>query len=235
MKLIFLGLIFFFKLSFAAQFSNQYMSFELPTGWECQLEGAEYVCQSENQNRRKEAIIILAAKVRSEQDSLDQYLAYLKTAKSYKVPGGKSLVSEPKYAKMTSINAHRWIDALHLASEVPGFYTRYLATVKSDLGIAITFSVAKDLYRSYQAVFDKVVASLRVYRRKNVELSDADLKGSQGSLGNPNFIPDQLNPNIGGAASGKRRTGSDGDSDFLLYLLIAGVLGAVFILKKKKG
>lgn len=220
---------------FSAQFANQYMSFELPLGWECELEGSEYVCQSDHGDRRKEAIIILAAKVRAAQDSLDGYLAYLKKTKSYKVPGGKTLVSEPKYAKMVTVNAHRWIDSLHLASEVPGFYTRYLATVKSDLGVAITFSVAKDLYRNYQGVFDKVVKSLRVYRRKNVKLSDVDIKGgSGGSLGDPNFVPDQLNPNLGSGARAKRKTSSSGGDDLFLYLIFGAIALGVIILKKKK-
>ena len=234
MKLIMFALISSFSI-FGAQFSNQYMSFELPLGWECQLEGSEYVCQSDNGDRRKEAIIILAAKVRSDQDSLDLYKDYLKKEKSYKVPGGKSLVSEPKYAKMTAVNGHSWIDALHLASEVPGFYTRYLATVKSDLGIAITFSVAKDLYRNYQGVFDKVVSSLRVFRRKNVNLSDVDLAGNQGSLGDPDFVPDQSALNLGSRSGKKRRTSSGGDDDFMLYLLIALAAGAFWFIKKKKG
>ena len=233
MKILITILLSSFSL-YAAQFSNQYMSFELPLGWECQLEGSEYVCQSDNGDRRKEAIIILAAKVRSEQDSLDQYQDYLQKEKSYKVPGGKSLVSEPKYAKMTSVNGHSWIDALHLASEVPGFYTRYLATVKSDLGIAITFSVAKDLYRNYQAVFDKVVASLRVFRRRNVNLSDVDLAGNQGSLADPNFVPDQSALNLGARGTKKRSNSSGSDDNFMLYLLIGLVAAAFYFIKKKK-
>lgn len=234
MKLIMFALVSSFSI-FGAQFSNQYMSFELPLGWECQLEGSEYVCQSDNGDRRKEAIIILAAKVRSDQDSLDLYKDYLKKEKSYKVPGGKSLVSEPKYAKMSPVNGHTWIDALHLASEVPGFYTRYLATVKSDLGIAVTFSVAKDLYRNYQAVFDKVVSSLRVFRRKNVNLSDVDLQGNQGSLGDPNFVPDNSALNLGNRSGKKRRNSSSGDDDYMLYLLIALAGAAFWFIKKKKG
>src|SRR6478672_9385740 len=121
--------------AFSKSFSSKYCQFELPSGWECALEGSEYVCQSENADRKKEAIIILAAKIRGEQDNLDEYMAYLKKTKEYNLPGGKKQVSEPRNTKMTRINDHQWVDALHLASEVPGFYTRYLATVKEDLGV----------------------------------------------------------------------------------------------------
>ena len=82
-------------------------------------------------------------------------MSYLKQRKTFTLPGGRTQVSEPKTAKMNNVNNHRWVDSLHLASEVPGFYTRYLATVKEDLGVAVTFSVAKDFYASYQPVFDK--------------------------------------------------------------------------------
>ena len=57
---------------YAKSFTSQYCEFELPPGWECALEGTEWVCQSSNKDRKKEAIIILAAKIRGSQDSLDQ-------------------------------------------------------------------------------------------------------------------------------------------------------------------
>ena len=41
--------------SFGKRFSNQYTEFELPTGWSCALEGTEWVCQSSDSNRKKEA------------------------------------------------------------------------------------------------------------------------------------------------------------------------------------
>src|SRR5690554_3587394 len=81
--------------AYAKSFSNEYVQFELPTGWECAIEGSEWVCQSENEDRRKEAIIILAAKYRGPQDSLEEYQAYLKTDKTYQLPGGKMQRSEP--------------------------------------------------------------------------------------------------------------------------------------------
>ena len=69
--------------SFAKKFSSKYCEFELPPGWECALEGTEYVCQSENADRKKESIIILAAKIRGEQDNLDEYMTYLKKGKEF--------------------------------------------------------------------------------------------------------------------------------------------------------
>ena len=42
--------------TFAKKFSNGYIEFELPPKWQCVIEGSEWVCQSENADRKKEAI-----------------------------------------------------------------------------------------------------------------------------------------------------------------------------------
>jgi hypothetical protein len=223
----------------AKRFSSKYVEFELPSGWECALEGSEYVCQSENADRKKESIIILAAKIRGEQDNLDEYMAYLKKNKSYNLPGGKQQVSEPKSTKLSTINDQRWVDALHLASEVPGFYTRYLATVKEDLGVAVTFSVTKDLYSSYQPIMDKLVSTLRVFRQKKTS-NLADLRS--GNSEDPNFADATFNPNTAmdlQANRTKKRGAGDGENDDMMMIIGLIVVGSVVMLilkgKKKKG
>lgn len=223
----------------AKRFASKYCEFELPSGWECALEGSEYVCQSENADRKKESIIILAAKVRGEQDNLDEYMAYLKKSKEYNLPGGKKQVSEPKNTKMSRINDQQWVDALHLASEVPGFYTRYLATVKEDLGVAVTFSVTKDLYNEYLPIIEKLISTLRVFRQKaNTDLSSL----RSGKSEDPNFSDATFNPNTAldiQVTKTKKRTANSGGNQDMLLIIVLVVVGAVVMLilkgKKKKG
>ncbi|MBF0206027.1 MAG: hypothetical protein HQK53_03980 [Oligoflexia bacterium] len=223
---------------YAKRFANEYTEFELPPGWECALEGSEWVCQSDNVDRKKEAIIILVAKIRGEQDTLEQYLAYLKQTKTYTLPGGRAQVSEPKYAKQAGINDHQWIDALHLASEVPGFYTRYLATTKEDLGVAVTFSVGKDFYDSYQGVFDKVIASLRVFRQKQVKLPGYVRKQEDGLFDSSTLPEAKDSFRIDGKKNkeeGIKKKGDDGSTMLILALLVAAVVGFIIIKKRKGG
>lgn len=218
---------------FAKRFSNQYCEFELPNGWQCALEGSEYVCQSENESSKKEAIIILAAKRRGEQDSMDEYNAYLKKTKNYTLPGGKTQISEPKYTKMSTVNGHQWVDALHLASEVPGFYTRYLATVKEDLGVAVTFSVTRDMYTQYQSIFDGVVASLRVFRQAQDKGQNINLGAADSNLADTTFIPDGDRVDIGVQKTQERQKSEGGDSTMLIAILGAVAVG--FVIMKAKG
>lgn len=227
-------LIVFSSSVFAKRFSSKYCEFELPSGWECALEGSEYVCQSENADRKKESIIILAAKIRGEQDSLDEYMAYLKKSKEYNLPGGKKQISEPKNTKLTNINDQQWVDALHLASEVPGFYTRYLATVKEDLGVAVTFSVTKDLYASYQPIIDKLVSTLKVFRQRKTDLSAL----RSGKTEDTTFENTTFNPNSAAdlqVNKTQKRKEDSGDDDLMLIIAVI-VLGAVImiILKNRK-
>lgn len=222
--------------STAKTFTSQFTEFELPNGWECALEGSEWVCQSENKERKKEAIIILAAKFRGEQDTLDAYQAYLKEAKTFQLPGGKSQVSEPKSITVRRINNHQWVDALHLASEVPGFYTRYTATVKDNLGIAVTFSVAKDHYDTYRDIFEKIIATLKVLDQKtagNMQL--ADRKAEDVEVGGD--IIDGSSPKVD--ISQQKRQGDGGflDGEGGTYLIIGAIVVVLLVLlrmRKKK-
>ncbi len=222
---------------FAKTFSSQFSEFELPNGWECALEGSEWVCQSENKDRKKEAIIILAAKYRGEQDSLDEYQAYLKAPKSFTLPGGKTQISEAKSVTVREINGQRWVDSLHLASEVPGFYTRYLATVKDSLGIAVTFSVAKDHYDSYQDIFEKIIATLKVFDQKSNAHQVGGIKKEEGTLiEDGTFIPDQgQNADISMQKKNKGGSGADETTTLIGIIAVAAIAFFLIKMRKKKG
>ena len=219
----------------AKRFANGYTEFELPVGWECFLEGSEYVCQSENEDRKKEAIIILAAKKRGPQDTLVEYQKYLSQPRVYTLPGNKKQVSEAKNVTTKTINNHRWVDSLHLASEVPGFYTRYLATVKAGIGVAVTFSVTKSMYDAYKGIFDNVIASMRVFAQENQNLSGIRLgkKNAGDSFADATFDNQDEAFDLNVPTVRKKKSESGGSNDFL-FLVIIGVVAVLVILKLKK-
>lgn len=155
----------------AARFANQFVEFEIPPQWNCTLEGAEWVCQSSDEGKKRDAVIILAAKLKGPQDSLDQYLEYLKNPKTFKSVQGRPVKSDPKYAKTINLNGQAWVDALHLESEVPGFYTRYLATIKQDIGVLVTYSINKTKYQNYLEPFENMVRTLRVFRKMGAPIN----------------------------------------------------------------
>jgi len=223
----------------AALFANQFLEFELPAQWQCTLEGAEWVCQSTDEAKKRDAIIILAAKLKGDQDSLDQYLDYLKSPKSYTSVSGKPIKSEVKFARDMKVKAHSWVDSLHIESEIPGFLTRYLATVKMDIAVLVTFSVNRDKYSQYQADIENLVNSLKVFRKagglnarpQNSNLFDTNSARIGGSGVNVGTIfgggPDSNDQNV--------RPKPKKKDDTLLYILIAAAVGiGIFVLKKKR-
>ena len=235
-----LALAIFFSLStsHAAKFANQFVEFELPTNWVCLLEGAEWVCQNQQDaTKKKDAIIILAAKIQGDQDTLDQYAAYLKNPKVYTTPQGKSVSSTVRYSQNKTIQDQSWVDALHLESEIPGFYTRYLATVKDGIGVLVTYSVNKNKYQDYASMFEAMVKSLKAFRREgglNAAPANSDL--FKNTKVPSNLSSDSVFGDIKGAGDGQQKPKSSPlDSDLILYggAAVVGLL-LIGILKKIK-
>jgi hypothetical protein len=225
----------------AEKFTNQFIEFEKPANWNCVLEGAEFVCQSNDPAKKKEAIIVFAAKLKGDQDNLKQYLDYLNAPKSYQSVTGKAVVSEKKIAKNTNIKEHPWVDALHLESEIPGYYTRYFATVYEDIGVLVTYSVAKNQYQDYTKLFEPMVNTLRVFRKKGpINVVGGPTNGlpqvnvGQHMGGDPLF-PDQPAAPAEKVGSTKGTGEDDGGMLPLLLLVVVGAGAFIYIRKKRQG
>lgn len=77
----------------AVTFANTFVRFEMPARWRCDLEGTTWVCQSWDDKRQRDALIVLAAKHAGESDGLAQYEAYLRQPRQSTDPDGKPMVS----------------------------------------------------------------------------------------------------------------------------------------------
>jgi len=221
----------------AAKFANQFVEFEMPPQWQCALEGAEWVCQNSDPSKKRDAIIILAAKLKGDQDSLDQYLGYLKKPKSYTSIKGKPVKSEMKYAKIARYQDQTWVDSLHLESEWPSYYTRYLGTIKKDIAVLVTYSIHKGKYQSYLKDFEALVNTLRVFRRAGgINAQPANKKmfvevPSQVTAGNL-FGDVGLQGDDEGAVGNTQAKKKD---DLLFYLVLGGLLIGFIIWRRRRG
>jgi len=224
----------------ANRFANQFVSFELPAQWQCVLEGAEWVCQSLDETKKRDAIIIMAAKLKGDQDTLDQYLNHLLQPKVYQSVSNQPVKSEVRYAKYNKYNNHTWVDSLHLESEIPGFYTRYFATIKEDIGVLVTFSVEKDKYSTYQADIQNLVDTIQVFRRPG--LNALPQEGSLFNRGSGSFSvggagsappPSSVFPDTVPAERRPDPSPQKSDDSLFFILIIAGAV-ILFIIWKKR-
>src|SRR5579862_2130819 len=153
--------------SHAMKFSNSFTEFELPAGWTCTLGETTWSCQTSDENNQGDAVMIFAAKRKSEGDTLPNIQTFLEKPRQIKNEAGQEIASKPNYVKTSSLNGQVWVDALHIDSELPGYYTRYMATIRDDIVVLITYSIEKSKYESYVPQFDTLVHSVKVFKSNN--------------------------------------------------------------------
>lgn len=222
----------------AKLFRNAYIAFEMPETWRCNLEVTEWVCRSEQGKESKEAIIILTAKEVGPTDTFPFYEQHLNKPITIQTRGGGKADSQIVYKpKNVSINDQPWIDGLHLGSEVPNYFTRYLATIKDRIAVLVTLSAHKNYYDRYSNEFFKTVMSLRVIATKDL-LSKPDMGGVRGA--GEVMGPGTFGPLIGGdviddglEGGGGKKGGGKGPLIFIA-LGIAGIGVALYLRKRRK-
>ena len=129
----------------AMEFRSSYLRFELPDGWTCRLEVTEFVCSPPlAAGEKASSIMIFTAKEEGPDDSFTEYRKHLESEGEKRGPGG--VIKPPTIMR---IGDTLWIDATISGSEIPNYYTRYLATVKNGIALLVTFS-------AHSSVFDQL-------------------------------------------------------------------------------
>lgn len=221
----------------AKVFRNAYISFEMPETWRCNLEVTEWVCRSDQGKESKEAIIILTAKEVGPTDTFPLYEQHLNNPITIQTRGGGRATSQVVYkAKNVSIHEQPWMDGLHLGSEVPNYFTRYLATIKDRIAVLVTLSAHKNYYDRYSNEFFKTVMSLRVIATKELLArpgGESGVRGSGEQLGwgtQGAHIGDALDDGLGGEGS----SGKGGKAGLIVIALALAGIGTALYLRKKR-
>jgi len=216
----------------AAIFKNEYVSFELADRWRCTFEQTEWICRT-NEQGTSEAIIILTAKQVGPQDTLDAYQSFLKQPRKIVSRTGQPLMSTVYQVKKESINNQVWVDGFHFSSEVPNYYTRYLASIKDNIAVLVTFSAHKLYFTKYSADFFHAIRSLNVVISKSAVSGSSEYATSMtGSDINGLMPAEQSDGDVyGEAGSGEL---SEQTKSLLGGIILLGVVG-FYLLAKKSG
>lgn len=224
----------------AKKFSNSYIEFDMPDNWLCRAEGGQHICQPASPTQSKEAIVVMAAKYKGPDDTMEKYKGRLNEIREVKDIKGTKYKSSVKYTKYNPISGTVWLDSMHESSEVPGFVTRYLATVQKGAGILVTFSAHKSVIDNYTPNFLQMVNSIRV--SDNIPAPSQELSPDMMKLGGQIAVGD-----LGDVEGGKKKLDpserkpigeitAEQTSNWLLYALIAvAILVIIIILRRKKG
>jgi hypothetical protein len=223
--------------------TTQYVSFEQPDSWRCELNQGVYLCQGTQDPDRKESIVLSVATIAGEWDSLDAYEKYLKTPRTIQDDTGLELESKISYTRRRNINGVTWIDSLQFNSELPGFWARYTATVQNKLAILVTYIVSDENYSKMAPKFEKMISTLKPSHEFESSISSSQ-RGS--SLpGNTILGPKAQKDLLSSRLNTKKKAGADpvsnpeNNADNSSLLLLAGgaaiaALLALKFLKKKR-
>ncbi len=228
----------------ARVFKNSYIQFELPNQWNCEMKEKAYLCRHKISKscikqpksepclkefkKSREAVIVFTAKEKSEVDNLEDYLRHFQEPKKIQMPNGSTTQSKVIHGKFVGIQGYKWIDAMHLSSELPHYYTRYIATIKGNIAVLVTFTSHKVYYTQYSNQFFNGIKSLAVTASK-LSQSNKHEVGSK-ILSRPIEIPDEFFTQLNTPQSE-----DDGLSPilFALAMLLAG-FGVFLWIKKRK-
>jgi len=220
----------------ALALKTAYVSFDHPDGWRCELSQGVWICQSTLEGERRESVVLSIATMATEWDTIDNYLDYLKKTRTVTDDQGKPVESKVTYARKRDINGVTWVDSLQVNSELPGFWSRYVATVHNKLAILITYVVSQEQYQRLAPQFERMVASLKPNAEFDLNIAtkqgETPLPGSS-KLGplQANILRDRLKP----AATPEPEVAEEGGSStpMLLGLLVV-VGGAYWYLRRKR-
>ncbi|SMD12048.1 hypothetical protein [Primorskyibacter flagellatus] len=142
------------------RFSNSYISFNLPPGWECNSSGTEFVCEDVASGDQELALFVLTAKQVGPMDNFDNYQAYLQTPKTMTLENDEeALQSVVEELEIREISGEDWVFSQHLNSELPAFHTQYFATVRKDVAVLVTYSYHKDAPRRLHEIGEQAATS----------------------------------------------------------------------------
>lgn len=217
----------------AKTFQNSYVSFEVPDDWSCLQEGVAWTCTPQNAVAMREAVIVLAAKVAGPEDNINAFLTFLKTPKKITTKVGTPMPSSVMYAQPRTLAGTQWVQAQHLGSEIQDYYSLYLATVKDQLAILVTFNAERANYQKYNPIFDRAMKSLKIVANQQQLFPKGQQGGSGSDVIGINVQPAALD--MGDMMPPPEKKPQK--SNMLLVMIAVGALlaaAAVFFLSKRK-
>jgi hypothetical protein len=158
----------------AKSFQNAYASFDLPDNWHCGQEGVAWICTPSSAVDTREALIVITAKVAGPEDTLPSFMNYLNRPKSLATRGKLPTLSQPLGSNQIRVAGLEWVQSSHYASEVPGFNTTYLATVKDQLAVLLSFSSDQEKKQKYGPIFQRAIQTIKIDSSKQIQSTQSE-------------------------------------------------------------
>lgn len=154
--------------SFAKEFETSYLKFNLPGSWGCELKNITWLCRSQLEEEKKQALFVITAKQASPETTMQSLQTHFMKSKTLPGAGGRVLTSHVFSTQIVKINNIQWIQSIHLNSELENFYTYYLSTLYQGRSILFTFSFDKLRADHFKVVLNQAYSSLTLKKSEFV-------------------------------------------------------------------
>lgn len=136
------------------------VSFNIPAGWKCQVDGQSMICLDESASTKRNSAVVITFKNKSGEDSLTVYKDQLARPRVLQ-QGEVATPSQPKGVRELNINGLAWIEGIHYASEMPNYFTHYYATTAFQHAVLVSLSIEdsahEEMMRILQPTIDSIV------------------------------------------------------------------------------
>ena len=222
-------------------FKSSYLSFEIPSTWECQAFEQNWICHDKYQGKKVEALISVTAKIAGEWDTRENYLDYLKQPKEWVTGTGENIISEIKGAEAKFIypNKYPWVEATHLNSEIQSYLTRYVGTIccddsSSELGMLVVLSAHQEHWSKYADIFLRAANSLKVLDIEEAISKVRAANAAKAAREQRAYMDSLLQDDPTQNSKKEESSFLDDPMNLLLLAIALGACLALFVIKKKK-
>jgi hypothetical protein len=120
------------------------ITINIPDGWSCKPDDHNYVCLEQKEGPESTAVVV-SYKDKGPDDKLDIYKSQLGQPRVLK-DGEVNQLSEVREVREIELNGIKWIEGIHLGSEITDYYTHYFVTTVDPYAVLISISVHKSAY-----------------------------------------------------------------------------------------
>jgi hypothetical protein len=140
---------------------TDFIEIQMPMHWECNDEVPK-TCRDMRPERRKDALMSVAGKPARPNETLPAFLGYLKQPKTWREEDGGVVTSKVIEATTVTLGGQPWVSVIHDDSEVRGFRTRYMVTVKDGEIVVLTFTARTNTYAFFAGDFQRGVETAKL-------------------------------------------------------------------------
>ncbi len=142
--------------------TTDFLDFQLSKRWTCDGQKPLRSCQDARPDSKKDAMLSFAGRPARPNQTLEGYLGSLKHPKVWHDENGGTVASHVINSEIVTIGGQPWVRSVHDESELRGYRTRYMVTIKDGWVVVITLTGRFDRFEDYEKDLEQGMQTVRL-------------------------------------------------------------------------